>query len=161
MYLRRASPADLARIGNDPIAAEAFVFPEEYLDPDPGLVEFDKAWQALNFLLTGAPYAADCPLDIIAGELPAIGGGTIGEPSAWAASPERMAAFNIALQAISDADLAARFDVDAMLVHDVYIADSFVGEDDAVDYVLQGVPALRRFAADCVSAGDGAIRLLA
>lgn len=162
MYLRRATPAELDGFVREPARAEDFVFPEDGDNADAGLIEFDRAWQALHFMLTGNAYGSGHPLGIIADETPFIRTGDIGSFEFSIVTPERMAVFAAALREIDDEALAARYDPAAMMAADVYLADIFLDEGpDALDYVMQGVPALRKFAADCAAAGDGAIRVLA
>ena len=162
MYLRRATPAELNRFANEPAAAESFVFPDEDNEIGPGLIEFDKAWQALHFMLTGEPYGFGHPLGIIADETPFVQTGGVGSFEFSVVTPDRMAVFETALAAIDDQALSARYEPEAMAAADVYLADVFLDEgQEALDYILQGVPALRKFAADCAAAGDGAIRVLA
>ncbi|KQR83232.1 DUF1877 family protein [Sphingomonas sp. Leaf343] len=162
MYLRRATPEQLGRAALEPDVVESIVFPEEYSDSDSGLIDFDKAWNALHFILTGEVYGTGHPLGIIADETPFVRTGEIGSFEYSIVTPSRMAAFAAALSAVADEVLAARYDPQAMMAADVYLADVFLdGGSDALGYVMQGVPALREFAADCAAAGDGAIRVLA
>ena len=73
-----------------------------------------------------------------------------------------MRAFAEALASLSDEDLIARYDPAAMDAEQVYLSDVFVDEgEDGAKYVMQGIPALRRMAADCVATGRGAIKVLA
>ncbi len=162
MYLRRATPAEIDRFLAEPAAAESFVFPDDYEEHDPTLIEFDKAWQALHFMLTGEAYGTGHALGIIADETPFVSTGDIGSFSFSVVTPARMKVFAEALAAIDDAALAARYNPQAMVSAEVYVADSFVDEgSEALDYIMQGVPALRTFAAGCAAAGDGALRVLA
>ena len=162
MYLRRATPADIERFGHDPAAAEDFVFPVDYDESDDGLIEFDKAWQALHFMLTGEAYGLGQPLGIIADETPFVRTGDIGSFEFSVVSPDRMAVFAASLANLDDAALAARYDPEAMAAADVYMADVFLEEGpEALEYIMQGVPALRKLASVCAAAGDGAIRVLA
>ena len=163
MYLRRASEADITRIGSDSEAAERFIFDEG--DPDRDQVDFDVAWEALHFMLCGEMYDTVHPLGIIACRLPELGLDANGFGGFSVISPVAMKQFAEALEALSDDELARRYDPAAWLRNDLYRADMFV-EDDAENstetraYVLQGVPALRRFASSCAANGEGALRIL-
>ena len=160
MYLRRASIADIARLQADPRGVPDFVFDDAA--PDQDLVEFDKAWQALHFMLSGEAYGMGRALGIIAEETPMQSSDGIGSLEYSIVPPERMVTFDAALKALDDGSLAQRYDPAAMAAQDVYLADSFLNEGpEALEYILQGVPALRRFAASCADAGCGAIRVLA
>jgi hypothetical protein len=70
-----------------------------------------------------------------------------------------------ALGALSDDELAGRYDPAAWRANDIYRGDMFVEHDEensaeTREYVMQGVPALRRLASSCAAKGEGAIRLL-
>ncbi len=161
IYLRRAGEADLARLIADPSVFETFLFDEGVENLD--IVDFDKAWDALNFMLCGNRRVEGAhPLGLICEALPELGADENGFGGFGIVSAERMRVFADALDRLDDATLAARYDPKAMEREDVYLADLFVDEGhEALDYVMQGVPALRRFAANCRATGDGAIRAIA
>ncbi len=160
IYLRRAGDADLDRLIADPSVFEDFVFEEAVENLD--LVDFDQAWHAVHWLLTGSADDIGHPLGILIAALPELGADENGEGGIGLISPPMMKIFADTLDRVDDRTLAARFDPVVMSKADVYIADSFVGEGKAaLDYVMQGVPALRRFAAKCRATGDGAIRVIA
>ncbi|QJU58647.1 YfbM family protein [Sphingomonas sp. AP4-R1] len=164
MYLRRATSAQIEALKADPRTAEAFMFPEESDDDlSLSLIEFDKAWHALHFTLSGQAYGTVRPLGIIAGEdVETLGEPALGDISCWVIEPDVMAAFADAIDKISDEEIAASVDPEAMIDADIYLADVFADEKDtSIDYLMQGVPMLRRFAAICGQNGEGAIRCLA
>ncbi|MDX5985958.1 DUF1877 family protein [Sphingomonas echinoides] len=161
MYLRRASPSDIAALRRDPSEVQKFAFEDGDVEAD--LIEFDKAWHALHFMLTGAAYDSHSPLGIIADIGEAVSQDVDGLDEFWIISPEEMQAFDTAFRQIDDAALSGRYDNAAMLESDIYLADAFADDGDelALEYILQGVPALRRLSAACAAAGDGAVRILA
>jgi len=163
MYLRRASEADISRIGESSAAAERFAFVEGEQDND--LVDFDVAWDAVHFMLCGDTNDSDHPLGIIACRLPEFGLDANGFGGFSVVSPAAMKRFANALAAISDDELARRYDPAAWLANDLYRGDMFVEQDEENSaetqvYVMQSVPALRRLASNCAANGEGAIRLL-
>ena len=159
IYLRRASPADIARLTSDAADWEDFAF--EQGDPVADLIDFDKAWHALHYMLTVAEYDTVNPLGIIAGNGEMFGTDENGYGGFSIISPDAMAAFNTALSALSDEALAKRYDPAAMAKADIYLSDVFLDEgNEALEYVVQGLPRLRIFAASCAAAGDGALRIL-
>ncbi len=158
IYLRRASDGDIDRLVADPATFEDFVFDEGVENLD--LIDFDLAWHAVHWLLTGSADDVGHPLGIIIAALPELGADEHGEGGIGLIAPERMRAFADALDGVDDAALARRFDPRAMARADVYIADTLHG-GDAIDYVMRGVPALRQFAAQCRRTGNGAIRVIA
>ena len=159
IYLRRASPSELQKARAQPDIVQDFAFQTE----DPNLiVDFDKAWHALHHLFTGSGDATDSPLSILIDKTAEIGADEHGFGGFWIIEPARMKAFSDALSSLDDAALAAKYDPAAMDREQVYLSDVFVEEgDEALDYVMQGVPALRKFAQNCVQNGDGAIKILA
>ena len=55
-----------------------------------------------------------------------------------------MKAFHDALVALSDEELTKRYDPAEMAKHEVYIAESLIDDGpEGLEYVMQGVPALR------------------
>ncbi|MGK6321806.1 DUF1877 family protein [Sphingomonas sp. DT-51] len=161
MYLRRATPAEIERFSADPASAEPFFFPDEGEGNDAALIDFDKAWDALHFLLTEGATSGDHPLGLIAEKTPFIRTGPVGSFEFSIVTPERLAVFAAALAQVDDRTLRERYDAAAMAAAEVYLADDFLDEgSDALDYIMQSVPALRQWAADGAAAGDGALRVL-
>ncbi len=158
IYLRRAGDADIDRLVADPSVFETFMFDEGVENLD--LVDFDMAWHGVHWLLTGSADDVGHPLGIIIAALPELGADENGEGGIGLIAPPLMKAFADALDKLDDATLARRFDARAMAKADVYMAETFTGAD-APDYVMQGLPALRQFAAQCRRTGDGAIRVIA
>lgn len=160
LYLRRASLADIDRFTSDPTGWGKFAFEEGVAPGD--LVDFDKAWDALHFMLSeGHLDDVARPLGVLVRNDVQHGLDSNGFGGFSVISPTEMAAFHTALSALSDEDLLQRYDPEAMAAADVYLADMFVDEgDEAADYIMQGVPALRTLAASCTAAGDGALRIL-
>lgn len=118
-------------------------------------VDFDKAWQALHFILTGSPYEGDPPLNFLlqAGEET---GEDIGYGPARFASPDEVRDFRNAFAKLTDAELRRRYDPERMVAADVYLADSLADEgEEGWDYVFQSVPALRALLERCVAEGSG------
>ncbi|WP_294076234.1 YfbM family protein [Sphingomonas sp.] len=160
IVLRRASSSDIERLIADPDDWETFVYEEG--DQQNDIVDFDKAWHALHFMLTGAAYNTDSPLGIIANDGETIGTDENGFGGFTVVSPAQMKMFDEALRRIDDAELASHYDHAAMLEHDIYIADAFAGltREEALEYIFQSLPALRDLTASCAKAGDGALRIL-
>lgn len=164
IYLRRASEADVARIGEDGEAADRFVFEEG--DPEQNLVDFDVAWDVLHFLLCGtAQRDAGHPLSIIACQLPELGLEANGFGGFSVIPPETVRRFAEALEALPDDELMRRFNTGAWASADLYFGD--VLAEDAREngpevraFVFQRVPALRRLVMKCAANGDALIRVL-
>ena len=148
------------RLGEDAIPGDPDEFGEFFFDEgaeDAGdLIDFDKAWHALHFVLTGSADGTDSPLSLLLGKgEPAGEDGGYGPPLLVSAAEMRQ--FHEALAGLSDEDLRQRYDPRAMLAADVYLADALAEEEDGWDYVAQGIPALRRLAERCAQQNSGAI----
>jgi hypothetical protein len=159
LYLRRASAPDIDRMRATPDQLGDFVYGDG--EPNSDLVDFDKAWHALHYLLTGSADATKSPLSLLLGDWETFGQDENGFGGGWIAPPKALQAFNAALSRITDVDLRARYDPAAMHAEDVYLSDVFVDEGpEALDYLLQSLPELRRFAARCADTNAGAIIVL-
>ncbi|PKP93684.1 MAG: DUF1877 domain-containing protein [Alphaproteobacteria bacterium HGW-Alphaproteobacteria-16] len=149
VYLRRATADEVANLVANPGAVHETIFSES---ADGRLVDFDKAWHALHFMLTGDAGKTEHPLSVlVATDEDLIGTDENGFGGYWQFDPVRIRAFADALAAISDDELAQRYNPAAMVTEYVYLADLFEEEgEEALSYVMQGVPALRRFADEAV-----------
>lgn len=145
VYLYRATAAEVTNFAAAPDAVHETIFDQS---ADGRVVDFDKAWHALHFILTGDSGKTDHPLSLlVATDEDLIGTDENGLGGYWQADPARVRAFADALAAISDDELARRYDPAAMVAEYVYLSDLFEEEgEQALPYVMQGVPALRRFA---------------
>lgn len=150
----------LRRIEDGPLFREMAADPDaffEYLDTptDAGdLIDFDKAWQALHFLLTGSAWAGEGPLTFLL-----HAGREIGEDAGYGpvrlASLSEVHAFRNALTELDDAALRRRYDPAAMAAQDVYLASVLADEgEEGWDYVAQSIPALRRLLDRSVETGS-------
>ena len=160
LYLRRASAADIDQVKGHPDQLDDFMFDEA--DASDDLVDLDKAWHGVHYLLTGSADATDSPLSLLIGNWESFGQNQHGFGGGWIVPPPAMQAFHTALAALDDETLTARYDPAAMNAEQVYLADAFVEEspEEALEYILQGLPNLRRFAARCASSDTGAIIVL-
>ncbi|QDX26268.1 DUF1877 family protein [Sphingomonas suaedae] len=159
VYLRRATADEVAHLAANPDAVHEMVFSES---ADGRLVDFDKAWHALHFMLTGDAGKTGHPLSVlVATDEELIGTDENGFGGYWQFDPARVSAFADALAAVSDDELAQRYDPATMVREYVYLADVFEEEgEEALPYVMQGVPALRRFADEAVRDNNYVIGIL-
>ena len=142
LYLRRIEDVvALRELATDPESFFEYLFESD--DAEGNIVDFDKAWQALHFVLTGSAWEGKVPLNFLL-----HAGKEIGEDNGYGptriASPDEVRAFRDALAAIDYAELRRRYDPAAMLAADVYIADILVEEGEhGWNYLTQHLPALR------------------
>lgn len=158
VYLYRATADEVENLAAAPDTVHEIIFDEGNEDR---LVHFDKAWHALHFMLTGDAGSTGHALDLIISGEELLGTDENGFGGYWLASPAKVRAFAEALAALSDGALAARYDPAAMDAEQVYLADVFEEEgDEALPYILQGVPALRKFAREAADGGNHVIGVL-
>lgn len=161
LYLRPVVESEAQAIADDSEQFEDFMFSEE-ADEGEGVVDFDKAWHAVHFLLTGSAGATDSPLSVIIGPGEPVGHDVgFGPPDLI--SPEQIRALRDALRTVSDDQLRERYNPKAMADAQVYLADAFIEEptDESWEYVAQGLPAFRMFAENAASRGLAAFRMIA
>ena len=159
LCLRGANQEDLARLRSDEAAADQFLFDEAAFD-EGEIVDFDKAWNALQFMFTGSDAESDHPLSFFPNDPERIGTDN-GYGRSWIYTPVQVAAFDSALRELSDEDLEARYDPPALAAAGVYLADMFLAEGpEALEYVMQGVPQLRALTKRCADAGMAMVGII-
>ena len=154
---RRADGPQLKSLRADPSRAASFV--EDAGAGESDMLDLDKSWHALHFLLTGDAGGAPYPLGLV------MGGEEIGADESYGPArliePAEMLDFSTALSGLSDAELKRRYDPAEMAQHHIYIADSLVEEgEEGWDYLASFLSGLRRFAERCVHTSSGAIILI-
>jgi Domain of unknown function (DUF1877) len=148
LFLRGVSELELDGLRADTGAADDFVYNDDAYESGEQ-IDFDKAWNALQFMFTNCANESDHPLSLIPLTSERIGtDGGYGAP--WVFSSSRVATFNAELMALTDEQIESRYDPAEMAKHDVYLADMFVDEGaEALEYIMQGVPALRALLKRC------------
>ena len=131
---------------------------DEFLSgPDAGeAVDIEKAWHGLHFLLTGSVAAGTGPLaNVVFGREPI--GDDLGYGPAMVTDADAVQAVASALAAVTDDRLRARFDPDAM---DEIYPNIWDEGDEALDYLLDHLQALRAFYRDAAASGHAVITWL-
>ena len=142
LCLRSATVEDLKTLRSDATAADAFLFDDKAYEAGE-LVDFDKAWNVLHFMFTGTDAESGHPLSFFPHNPERIGTDN-GFGGPWIFTPAQVKAFHDALVALSDEELTKRYDPAEMAKHEVYIAESLIDDGpEGLEYVMQGVPALR------------------
>lgn len=127
-------------------------------DTEDTLVDLDKAWHGIHWLLTRSPDATDDITSeaIFANRSVAT---DLDHGPAGLLDPERVRAVEAALAALPVAELASRVDLRAMAVADVY--PNIWDESDVFDeYLAPAYDQLRAFYADAARAGDAVIQTI-
>lgn len=159
VYLRRSSPDEVARLEQNPDAVDDLFFGDDFSVKS---VNFDKAWHALHFMLTGNSGSVDAPLNLlVASDAELRGTDELGLGGYWLADPDRVQRFASALSELSDETIASRYDPVTLKAEHVYLSDVFEDEGTKVlPYVLQAMPALRSLADEALRNGDYIIGVL-
>jgi len=159
LYVRRVTDSELQSLKADPAIMPTFVFePDAQARGD--LIDFDKAWQAVHFTLSGAEYYSDSPLGVLLSNGETVGV-DLGYGPPWVISHPSLAAFHSALSALTDEDIRSRFDPKALVENDIYgFEDCMEYPAEALEYLMQGIPSLRKFAERCASTGASALAFI-
>ena len=170
LIMAALSDPSIERVVKEPALAMRIVFPDEADDEELGvgassgsagvgvlelrpgegeLADLDKAWHGIHYLLTGTVWDGDPPLNALV-----LGGRELrDEDGDWGYGAPRVltssesAAFGRALAALSDDELAARFDPADMMEREIYpeIWDRDREEEDTLGYLMEHVTVLRDF----------------
>ncbi len=151
LFGKSASAQDDPIESVDPIRRFFFASP-----PEGDLIDFDRAWDALNMMLTGVAFESEGPLAIFYHQGEEIGPDH-GYGPARHIPAEKMKEFADALQYLRDDDLASRFDPTGFEDAQLYASYLFSEDGIEVDYIMQWVPSLRQFADKCVETNSGAL----
>lgn len=158
LQLRQATAKELAELSSAESYAQ-FIAPDDYdALPENALVDLDKSWHAIHFLLTGEAGPAALP----AGAL--LAGKDVGEDNGY--GPARLldaadvSAFAAFLSLKPDDFVERTFDFEALQNADIYptIWDRRDAED--VKYVSHYFQLLRAFISDAAASGNAIIAAL-
>lgn len=156
-YLR-VSPEQLARLRRDPSLITSILYPEgDEEHPDGTHLDIDKAWHAIQFLLTGEPWGGEPPLhNAVTGGFE-LGDEDVGYGPARTLTFAEVRAVSVALASISGEQLWSRFDADAFATAEIYPEG---WSSEGKDYILGHYEALRVFFADAAKSGSAMILYL-
>lgn len=158
-FLLRATPAELEEYMNDSTLLETKMAEEE-LDEEK-LVDIDKAWDAIIYLLTGEGYAtSEHPLRnvIFSGQL-VHEEQEMGYGPAHYNTPEQVAELSALLDKINADELRAKYNPADMEEKDIYPS---VWEDDEeiVTYLLDNFESVRAIYADAAQNGEAVVMFI-
>jgi hypothetical protein len=121
------------------------------------IVDLDKSWHGIHWLLTGNADEGGAPLDFLVAGGAHVGLDDVGygPPRVFTAAETR--AIAAALDRVTDDELRRRFDPEAMMRAEIYpeIWDRDPAADDTFGYLAENVEALRRALATATSNGHG------
>lgn len=158
-----------ARLANENESQALYARPNGIMDfvnsaaesRDLNAIDLGQEWHAVHYLLTGSPAPSDSPLGLIMGISEPVGE-DLGYGPAFYIPPPYITAFDHAISAISNADLKSRYDVDAMIRDDVYIAEGLKSDGDniSLQFLLKHIDNLRAFVSRGAAKSLGAFRIL-
>ena len=132
--------------------------------PAPGdMLDIDKAWHGIHFLLTGTTWDGSGPLSFIVNNGQNIGDVDVGYGPARAFSAARTREIYLALKSVSLADLRAAYDPEKFAELDIYPdiwEDADEERQEGITYLLEHFSAMRKFIGKIVSEDKGMIVFL-
>jgi len=163
LTMKAVSDGEIEKLFAEPQLTFDLLYPEEddTLD-DSSLLDLDKAWHGIHYLLTGTAWEGEPPLNALV-----VGGTSLPDPDdEWAYGPPRILrsadvrALDQALDAVSDQDLRNRFDAAEMTAKEIYpevIWERDPREDNALGYLMEYVRVLRDFIRATNATGEGLV----
>lgn len=121
------------------------------------ILDLDKSWHGIHYLLTGTAWEGDPPLNFLVTGGREVGDDEVGQGPARTYTAAETREIAGALAALSDAELRTRFAPDAMMRLEIYpeIWDRDPAEDDTLGYLMEYLGLLRAAVATVVERGHG------
>ena len=121
------------------------------------IVDLDKSWHGIHYLLTGTAWEGDPPLNFLVTGGREVGDDEVGQGPARTYTAAETREIAGALAAVGDPELRSRFAPDAMMRLEIYpeIWDRDPAEDDTLGYLMEHLGLLRRAVATVVERGHG------
>ena len=121
-------------------------------------VDLDKAWHGIHYVLTGSADAGAAPLDFLLEGGRYVGDEDVGYGPAWAFTSAETKNIAAALSAVTDDQIAARYNPRAMAAAGVYpekVWDRGETSDEPFQYLTECLTILRATVAEAVARGHG------
>jgi hypothetical protein len=121
------------------------------------ILDLDKSWHGIHYLLTGTAWEGDPPLNFLVTGGREVGDDEVGQGPARTYTAAETREIAGALAAVGDPELRSRFAPDAMMRLEIYpeIWDRDPAEDDTLGYLLEYLGLLRTAVATVVERGHG------
>lgn len=146
---RLADDREVAGIRENPDGAYDFIQPETGWETAP-IIDLDKEWHALHFLLAQSAGSTEDPLSLILGNHESIGPDNGYGP-----------AFLITSEKLNESDLAERYNTKAMMSQHVYLADMYDEEgEEGIGFLKAKLDELRKFAERASNNGLSALAVI-
>ncbi len=132
--------------------------------PEPGdMLDIDKAWHGIHYLLTGTTWDGDGVLSFIINNGHEIGDIDVGYGPARAFTASETREIFLALKAVSLSDLRAGYNPEKFAEMDIY-PDIWEDDDDerqaGITYLLEHFTAMRKFIGKIVAEDKGMVVFL-
>jgi hypothetical protein len=162
----RLPDADRARLLENPDCIEEYL--EDSDEPPKGfgpfaLLDVDKSWHAIHYVLTGTRSAGEAPLNFVATGGTPIGDLDVGHGPVRSFTVKEVRQIADALAALPPQKFSQRFDPAALRSADIYppIWDRPPHEDDTRGYVVEYYDTLRSFVTDAARKGEAMLAFIA
>ena len=147
---RLADDSEIASLRDDPATTVDFLDPEEGWESAP-MIDLDKEWHGLHFLLTGSPDPTDDPLSIILGEYESVGEDE-GYGPPFIIPAHALKSFAQAVAELDEASLKERYNTDEMVAQKVYLSEMYHREgDEGLNFLKERLDELKDFASKAAS----------
>ncbi len=145
------STEQLARVIAEPSFAEELAYPEDDDFPD-GMLDIDKAWHLIHYLLNGETWGGEGPLAnaVLGGA--ELEGTNAGYGPFRYLDPGSVQATSLALAGVSPNDLWKRFDATRVASAEIYPV-GWSGDEGDREYVLSNFMALQHYFANAAASG--------
>jgi hypothetical protein len=160
--LLRVTKTELDEFLKDSSLLEKTIYDEETDDENPNLVDIDKSWDGILFLLTGQNVAnLDHPLAkvLFSGQL-VDEEQDFGYGPAHYLTPEQVKVLNNQISIITDADLKQKYDPKKMEELEVYPTIWEEEGDEAFDYLSEYFKELQQVYSSAAKNGEAIITFL-
>jgi hypothetical protein len=145
----------LASLYENPETISSVLY-EEYSEQ---ILDIDKSWHGIHFLLTGAQYGGQPPLsNVVFGVMP-IGAEDVGYGPAMGTPASTVNAIAEALSAITDDEFRSKFDIAALGAADIYPQIWNEGQE-ALEYLVANFRELRDFYMKAAGNGNAVITFI-
>lgn len=146
---------ELDALFNKPEKISSVLYEERSED----VLDLDKAWHAIHFMLTGEVYEGEPPLSHAIFGIDPIGDEDVGYGPARGTSLEMVKEINAALLEISEKEFCSKFDADALLKADIY-PQIWIEEAVLEDYLLPNFSELKKFYSDAAESNCAVITFI-
>lgn len=160
-YFVATDKATIKRLIENPDELEDFLFPEDEENEPANLIDVDKAWHGIHYLLTGKTEGGEEPWSSVI-----FGGEEVGDDIGYGPvrvlGPSEVQKISAALNSLTIETISSRFNAEQMEKDEVYPDGLWVGEGQgALEYVLDNYQNLVTFYANASVSGNGILLFLA